>query len=243
MTISFDVPAPPAIDDEPALVRRVVAGDQGAFELVMRRHNRRLFRLARAILRDDAEAEDALQVAYLAAYRSMVRFRGDSALGTWLTRLLLNECFGRVRRARRRAVVMPMCNADDAFDPFDSFDVADMIDISSDSPERSASRAELRDLLERRIDALPPAFRIVFVMRSVEEMTVEETAQCLALPEATVRSRHHRARRMLRASLAVDLDLAERDAFDFRGAQCDRVVAQVLTRLLEDDPAEPAPDA
>ncbi|MBN3791845.1 RNA polymerase sigma factor [Burkholderia sp. Ac-20353] len=232
MTISLDTHAYPALDDEPALVRRVVAGDPGAFELVMRRHNRRLFRLARAILRDDAEAEDALQVAYLSAYSSMARFRGDATLGTWLTRLLLNECFGRVRRARRRAGVMPMCDADDALDE------ADMIDISSDSPERSASRAELRDLLERRIDALPPAFRIVFVMRSVEEMTVEETAQHLALPEATVRSRHHRARRMLRASLALDLDLAARDAFDFRGAQCDRVVAQVLARLLADDRME-----
>ncbi|WGS46196.1 RNA polymerase sigma factor [Burkholderia sp. JSH-S8] len=218
-------------DDETALVRRVIAGEPGAFELVMRRHNRRLYRLARAVLRDDAEAEDALQAAYLAAYRAIARFRGDAALGTWLSRLVLNECFGRVRRARRRAGAMPMLDIDDAFDE------ADMIDFSSDSPERSASRAELRDLLERRIDALPPAFRIVFVMRSVEEMSVEETAQCLALPEATVRSRHHRARRMLRESLALDLDLAERDAFDFRGAQCDRVVARVLAQLAGSKPA------
>lgn len=126
---------------------------------------------------------------------------------------------------------MPILDIDDAFDE------ADMIDFSSDSPERSASRAELRDLLEQRIDALPPAFRIVFVMRSVEEMSVEETAQCLDLPEATVRSRHHRARRMLRESLALDLDLAERDAFDFRGAQCDRVVARVLAQLVGSKPA------
>ncbi|KVT73031.1 RNA polymerase subunit sigma [Burkholderia ubonensis] len=223
--------------DEPDLIRRIAAGDPGAFELVMRRHNRRLYRLARAVLRDDADAEDALQAVYLSAYRSIARFRGDATLGTWLSRLVLNECFGRVRRARRRAGALPMRDAGDAFDE------ADMIDFSSDSPERSAACAELRNLLERRIDALPPAFRIVFMMRSVEEMSVEETAQCLALPEATVRSRHHRARRMLRASLTLDLDMAGRDAFDFRGAQCDRVVAQVLARLTPpDDPAD-APHA
>ncbi|UVE68867.1 RNA polymerase sigma factor [Burkholderia pyrrocinia] len=229
MTITLNTHAAAPVADERDVVRRVVAGEQAAFELLMRRHNRRLYRLARAVLRDDAEAEDALQAAYLSAYRSIVQFRGDAALSTWLSRLVLNECFGRIRRARRRADALPILDADD------SFNEADMIDFSSDSPERSASRAELRDLLERRIDALPPAFRIVFVMRSVEEMTVEETAQCLVLPEATVRSRHHRARRMLRELLVLDIDLAERDAFDFCGAQCDRVVAHVLSRLLEDD--------
>ncbi|KDB06490.1 RNA polymerase, sigma-24 subunit, ECF subfamily [Burkholderia sp. lig30] len=232
MTDSFDTCAPAVDGNDLDLARRVAAGDPAAFEGMMRRHNRRLYRLARAILRDDAEAEDALQAVYLSAYRSIARFRGDATLLTWLSRLMLNECFARVRRARRRSDLAPTLDVDGQLDE------DDMIDISSDSPERAASRAELRDLLERRIDALPPVFRVVFVLRSVEEMTVEETAHCLALPEATVRSRHHRARRMLRASLAQDLDLAERDAFDFCGAQCDRVVARVLSLIA--DPASSA---
>ncbi|MFM0720145.1 RNA polymerase sigma factor [Paraburkholderia strydomiana] len=209
-----------------SIVGRVVAGDLSAFEQLMRRHNRRLYRLARATLHSDAEAEDALQEAYLSAYRSIGQFRGESALLTWLSRLVLNECFGRLRREARRQNVIPMV------DPgmYADFDVMKADD--SNSPDRAAARAELRALLERKLDELPDVFRVVFVLRSVEEMSIEETAQCLAIPEATVRSRHFRARNLLRESLAREVDSIERDLFEFGGARCDRVVAAVLASLI-----------
>jgi RNA polymerase sigma factor (sigma-70 family) len=213
----------PSADDEQAIVRRIAAGDQAAFELLMRRHNRRLYRLARATLRNDAEAEDALQEAYLSAYRSIGQLRGESVLFTWLSRLVLNECKGRQRRYARRQNVIPMVN-------FGAYEDADAMAVSdADPPEREVARAEMRALLERKLDELPDAFRTVFVLRSVEEMSVEETAQCLGIPEATVRSRHFRARSLLRESLAHEIDLAERDLFEFGGARCDRVVAVVLS--------------
>lgn len=217
-----------AADDDLSIARRVVAGDRAAFELLMRRHNRRLYRLARATLRNDAEAEDALQEAYLSAYRSIKQFRGDSALFTWLSRLVLNECFGRQRRAARRQNVIPM--ADSNVD----VEIDAMAADDTDPPDKAVARAELRALLERKLDELPEAFRVVFVLRSVEEMSVEETAECLDVPEATVRSRHCRAKSLLRESLAQEVDLAERDLFDFGGTQCDWVVAGVLLRLFNE---------
>jgi RNA polymerase sigma-70 factor (ECF subfamily) len=227
MTNTAEVYAAPLADDEPEIVRRIVAGDSRAFELLMRRHNRRLYRLARATLGNDAEAEDALQDAYLSAFRSIAQFRGDSALFTWLSRLVLNECFGRMRREARRQNVIPMVNMNALADT----DVDAMTAHDSEPPDNGAARAEMRALLERKLDELPEVFRTVFVLRSVEEMSIEETAQCLNIPEATVRSRHFRARSLLRESLAHALDLAERDVFEFGGAHCDRVVAGVLAKL------------
>jgi RNA polymerase sigma-70 factor (ECF subfamily) len=192
----------------------------------MRRHNRRLYRLARATLHNDAEAEDALQEAYLRAYRSIGQFRGDSALLTWLSRLVLNECFARLRRETRRQNVIPM-----VVDPGTHVDIDAMNADDSNSPDKAAARTELRALLERKLDELPDVFRVVFVLRSVEEMSIEETAECLAIPEATVRSRHFRARNLLREALVQEVDLIERDLFEFGGAQCDRVVAGVLARI------------
>jgi RNA polymerase sigma factor (sigma-70 family) len=217
--------APAGNDEDATLVRRIAAGDRTAFEQMMRRHNRRLYRLARAALRDDAEAEDALQEAYLAAYRSIARFRGEAALSTWLSRLVLNECFGRIRRQARRQNVVPM--------------VGETVDIGvepqsphePDSPHHALARSEMRALLERKLSQLPQQFRLVFVLRSVEELSVEETAQCLGIPEATVRTRHFRARSLLRESLAQEIDLAERDVFEFGGRNCDHIVATVLARL------------
>ncbi|WP_236655130.1 RNA polymerase sigma factor [Burkholderia pyrrocinia] len=212
------------------MVRRIVAGERSAFEWLMRRHNRRLYRLARATLHDDAEAEDALQTAYLCAYRSIARFRGDSTLFTWLSRLVLNECFGRLRREARRQNVIPMVDAT-------AHDLDAMTAYDSDSPDKAAARAEMRALIERKIDELPQALRVVFVLRSVEELSVEETAQCLDIPEATVRSRHFRAKSLLRESLAHDVDLVERDAFEIGGEQCDRIVARVLERVANEPDA------
>jgi len=210
--------------DDIALARRVAAGDRAAFDLLMRSHNRRLYRLARATMRNDAEAEDALQEAYLAAYRGMAGFRGESTLATWLSRMVLNECLGRLRKSARRQNVIPMVASDE---------MEHIQAEEHEAPEKALVRAEMRALLERKLDELPEDFRIVFVLRSVEELSVEEAAATLGIEPATVRSRHFRARSLLRESLAREIDVAERDLFDFGGTRCDRVVAAVNTRLDE----------
>ncbi|MGN6652601.1 RNA polymerase sigma factor [Trinickia sp.] len=217
--------------DDRALAAAIGAGERDAFVQLMRRYNRRLYRLARATLRDDADAQDALQDAYLAAYRSIGTFRGDAQLSTWLSRLVVNACLARLRRDARRHARAPMVSmsANDGSDH-----ELMLMDKSYDaSPDDALMRAQIRALLERKLDALPEAFRVVFVLRCVEELSVEETAQCLGIPEATVRTRQFRARGLLRESLAQELDLAERDVFSFDGARCDRIVAAVLVRLDE----------
>jgi RNA polymerase sigma factor (sigma-70 family) len=208
--------------EDMAIARRVGGGDRAAFELLMRRNNRRLYRLARATMRNDAEAEEALQEVYLAAYRGITSYRGESTLATWLSRLVLNECMERLRKSARRQDVMPMTSSDL---------MEDIPAGEHHAPENLLMRAEMRALLERKVDDLPKDFRIVFVLRSVEELSVEETAKLLGLDTTTVRSRHFRARRLLRESLAQEIDLAERDLIDFAGAQCDRIVAAVNSRL------------
>ena len=213
--------------DDAALVRRIVEGDAAAFELLMRRHNRRLFRLARATLRDDAEAEDALQEAYLAAHRALPAFRGDASLATWLSRLVTNECLDRLRKRSRRDNIFPIGSLDAENEP----ELAMTESPATASPDKLLLRAQVRSLLERKLDALPASFRCVFVLRAVEELSVEETARALGIAEATVRSRHFRARSLLRESLAQEIDLAERDLYEFGGVHCDRIVASVLVRL------------
>ena len=210
--------------DDMAIVRRVAGGDRAAFDQVMRRNNRRLYRLARATMRNDAEAQEALQEAYFAAYRGIARFRGESTLTTWLSRLVLNECLGRLRKSVRRQNVIPMVTSEEMNDiPADEHEV----------PEKVLARAEMRALIERKLDELPEDFRLVFVLRSVEELSVEETADSLGIEQATVRSRHFRARSLLRESLAREIDVAERDVFDIGGVHCDRIVASVNARLDE----------
>mgnify|MGYP001026364489 CR=1 FL=1 len=226
MTALAALAATPAEDDDLALARRIAAGEQAAFELMMRRHNRRLYRLARATLRNDADAEDALQEAYLAAYRNIDRFRGESTLFTWLSRLLLNECYGRLRKHSRREALFPI--ADDIENEVDAMTINDF-----NPPYHAAARAELLGLLEARLDALPVSFRTVFVLRSVEELSVEETAHCLGIPEATVRSRHFRANALLREALVRDVGVVEKSLFEFDGDDCDRVVERTLARLGE----------
>lgn len=225
MTMGNPTPEVPMMVDDSTLARQVAAGDASAFALVMRRYNRRLYRLARASLRDDAEAKDALQDAYLSAYRTIGQFRGEAALSTWLTRIVLNECLARQRRARRRQNVIAIVSWESAVEP-----VAAVVD-PEERPDRAFERTQMRAVLERKVSELPEIFRVVFVLRSVEELSVEETAACLGIPEETVRSRHFRAKGLLRESLARDLDLAERDLFDFQGCNCDAMVAGVLARL------------
>jgi RNA polymerase sigma factor (sigma-70 family) len=217
--------AAPIEADDLAMARRIAGGDRLAFELLMRRYNRRLYRVARATLHDEAEAQDALQDAYLRAFRSMHQFRGEAALSTWLTRLVLNECLGRLRRTARRQNVIPLISSN----PEGA--LLAMAAPVTEQPDKSLGLAQMRALLERKLGELPEAFRVVFVLRAVEEMSVDETAQCLDIPAETVRSRHFRARGLLREALAQEIDLAERDVFEFGGEHCDRIVNRVLEQL------------
>ena len=204
---------PQAAPSDEALVERVRAGDLGALEALMRRHNRLLYRTARAILRDDAEAEDAVQEAYLRAYRALDTFRGESKFSTWLVRIAANEALMRRRARPRTADVVPLEAAADL------------------QAREERGDHMLRRLLEKRIDALPDDYRAVFMLRAVEDFSVEETAQALGIPEATVRSRFFRARGLMRESLAREMDLGMENAFGFAGERCDRTVAKVLDRI------------
>ena len=209
-----------------ALAARAADGDDAAFERILRRHNRLLFRTARSILKSDAEAEDALQEAYLRAWRALGSFRSEARLSTWLVRIVINEALGRLRRHRAQVL---------AFDA--TIDLADvsMQDVvegnPDDRPDQCAMRSEVRALMEMCIDALPAAFRTVFMLRAVEELSVDEVAAALGLPQATVRTRFFRARGLLREGLARNIDHALADTFSFDGARCDRIVAGVMARL------------
>ncbi len=211
------------------LAERAANGDELAFESIMRRHNRLLFRVARSILKNDAETEDALQEAYLSAWRALAKFRADAKLSTWLTRIVINEALGRQRR--RGAQVIPLDTAMESPDPETQ---ASMHDDADRRPEPAAMRSEVRRLMEARIDMLPEAFRTVFMLRAVEELSVEEISAALDIPEATVRTRFFRARGLLREGLSRDVDLAIGDAFSFAGARCDRIVAGVLAKLAKE---------
>jgi RNA polymerase sigma-70 factor (ECF subfamily) len=224
-------------ESDASLAGRVVAGDAQAFEHIMRRHNRMLYRIARSILRDDTEAEDCLQSAYLLAYRSMPAFAGRAKLSTWLVRIVINEALGRKRRTARQGVIVSFDGARQLSDPSHAPDV---LSTEEPGPEREAMRQELRELIEQRIDALPEAFRGVFVLRAVEELSVQDTAELLDIPAATVRTRFFRARSMLRESLAREVDVAIDEAFAFDGARCDRIVATVLARISGPSPPPPA---
>ncbi|HEY8710553.1 MAG TPA: RNA polymerase sigma factor [Burkholderiaceae bacterium] len=211
------------------LAARASNGDEVAFECIMRRHNQLLFRTARSILKTDDETEDALQEAYLRAWRALGTFRADAKLSTWLVRIVINESLGRLRR--RGAQVIPL---DTAMDVSEHETEPWMEDDPDKQPERVAMRAEVRRLMEARIDMLPDAFRTVFMLRAVEELSVEEVAIALEIPESTVRTRFFRARSLLREGLSRDVDLTVGDAFSFAGARCDRIVAGVLAELAGD---------
>ncbi|WP_026354666.1 RNA polymerase sigma factor [Massilia niastensis] len=215
------------------LVARILRAEPGAFEALMRRFNRVLFRTARSVLKDDAEAEDAVQDAYLLAYRALPAFRADASLSTWLTRIVLNVCFGRRRKSARRAEIVELQFDWESGRPDDRA----LAGPPEEEPDVAAIRSETRRLLERKIDELPEAFRTVFVLRELEEMGIEEVAGVLGIPEATVRTRHFRGRAMLREALSREIDVAMADAFSFDGERCDRIVASVLGALSGDGAA------
>lgn len=208
-----------------ALVTRIVAGETELFELVMRRNNPRVYRTVRAVIRDEADAEEVMQQAYLSAYANLARFQGGSRFSTWLTRIALNEALMRLRRARRWA-------------PVDggSLDEALQEDLMTDerhdaSPEEATARGELAVLLERAVDALPPLYRTVFILRDVEELSTRDCAEALTTTEDVVKTRLHRAKAMLRERLSAVVDEQAGALFPFHATRCDRVVEGVMRRL------------
>ena len=215
-----------ARSDESDLVRRALSRDGAAFRTIMERHNRRLYRIARAVLRDDSEAEDAVQESYVRAFANLGTFRGDSSLSTWLGRIALNEALGRLRR-RRPAV------------PIDTMEVlrtdAQIIQfpnaMTAEDPERTMAQREILRLVERATEALPEIFRTVFVTRVIEGMSVQETAELLEIEPETVKTRLHRARHLLRDQLESEIGPVLLDAFPFAGRRCARVTDAVLRRL------------
>ena len=210
---------------DPELVALALANDIRGFRAIMRRYNRRLFRVARGILRDDAMAEDALQDAYLKAFRHLADFQGASAFSTWLTRIVMNEALGRLRKARR----MPEVSVDTAAMQSRVVDFPTGSPI--DNPETTMAQRQILKLVEEATDSLPEEFRLVFIARVIEEMSVEETAEMLSLKPETVRSRLHRARALLRRQLDALIGPVAMDAFPFAGWKCDRLTERVMARL------------
>jgi RNA polymerase sigma-70 factor (ECF subfamily) len=210
------------------VVARVRAGEVALFEVIMRRHNRRLYRAARAIVGHD-EAEDVVQDAYVRAYEHLDQFEGRARFSTWLTRIAAHEALARARRAGR-------------FLELEMNDIEEKISPSpSSSPEKRVADRELASVLEAAIAELPTPYRVVFMLRDVEEMNTAETAECLDIPEETVKTRLHRARALLRRGLTREVGAAVRESFEFGLARCDRLVALVLTRIQADRP--PAADS
>jgi RNA polymerase sigma-70 factor (ECF subfamily) len=204
------------------VVHRVVSGQSALFEVLMRRHNERLYRAARAIVRDEGEAEDILQQAYVNAYSHLRQFDGRSQFSTWLTRIVVHEALARARR-RNRYTEMDLEQSDPTL-------VASM--ASTQNPERLAFARELGGLIETAVDRLPDGAREVFMLRTVEGMSTEEVAEALGVSEAVVKTRLSRARATLRRELTAQADAVASSTFRFLRPRCDRVVGAVLARIL-----------
>ena len=213
---------------EEELVALCRAGDEGAVRALIQRHNQRLFRTARGILRNEHEAEDAVQEAYVRAFTSLDTFRGHSAFSTWLTRILINEALGRVRR-RRGAAELEQAEVVTASGgaPVIMFPLSP----GPASPEAEAGREQVRRVLERALDQLPDAFRTVFVLRDIEGLGVEETATLLSMKPETVKTRLFRARRLMRKQVEEDLAGRFAEVFPFAGQRCARIADRVIARL------------
>jgi len=208
------------------LVRRARDRDQAAIRAILQSNNRRLYRLARGILRNDSEAEDVVQETYVRAFTHLEDFRGDSSFATWLGRIAINEALGRLRRQRSNVewTSLPPGTLEAQIIPFP-------FSAASENPEKSMAQREIQHVVEHAIDELPEAFRIVFITRVIEGMNVEETAEILDLKPETVKTRLHRARTMLRENVERKIGPVVMDAFPFAGRRCERLTEAVLKRL------------
>jgi len=215
------------LDDQ--LVVRVRRKEETALRDLMRMHNRRLYRIARGILRDDVEAEDAVQEAYVRAFSHLDEFRGDAEIGTWLSRIVMNEALGRLRR---RPAPVNRTGLDDL-----EQHTAEIIPFSASTmksdPERSMAQRQIQALLEQAIDELPADFRLVLIARVVEEMSIEETSELLDLEPATVKTRLHRARVLLRDAMETHVGPVLQGVFPFEDPRCERIAENVMNRLRE----------
>lgn len=208
------------------LVREVRGGNSAGFAVLMRRYNRRLYRVALAILRDEAEVEDVIQQTYVNAYFHLDQFADRARFSTWLTRIAIHEALGRIRKAARTTPVEELAQRGDW--------VSAPLRTPGPDPEQRAYSSELSAQIEAAVAQLPVEFRAVFMLREVEGLSTQETAACLGLNEVTVKTRLHRARARLRRSLTTQLGAAASTAFQFPAPRCDRVVAAVLARLESD---------
>jgi RNA polymerase sigma-70 factor (ECF subfamily) len=215
------IPLDTASDAE--LVAHALARDGRAFRAIMTRYNQRLYRLARGIVGRASEAEDVVQEAYVRAFRNLETFRGDSALSTWLSRIVINEALGRLRKQKREGKVTDLEAA--------QAEIIQFPGNASDDPERTMAQRQILHLVEEATDKLPAAFRSVFVARVIEGMSMEETAELLGIKPETVKTRLHRARQMVRKELDAQIGPVLMDAFPFAGRRCDRLKDAVMQRL------------
>jgi RNA polymerase sigma-70 factor, ECF subfamily len=205
------------------VVERVRAGEAGLYELLMRRYNQRMFRMIRAVVNNDGEAEDVLQEAWVRAYEHLDQFEGRAGFATWITRIAFNEALARERKSRRwtpledpQGEIMPEANR---------------LQTTSETPEDQAMRTQLGQMLQVAVDALPVTYRTVFVLREVEQLSTLETAECLGLSEEAVKTRLHRSRALLRRELEGRVGAAVAEAYAFLGSRCDRMVARVMEQI------------
>ena len=215
----------PLGNEDAELVRRALGREEAAVRAIMQANNRRLYRLARGVLRNDSEAEDVVQETYVRAFTHLEQFRGDSSLSTWLSRIAMNEALGRLRRQRPGVEwsTLPQGVLE-----------AQIIQFplpSSEDPEKSMAQREIQHVVEHAIDELPEPFRLVFITRVIEGMNVEETAEILGLKPETVKTRLHRARNLLRENVEKKIGPVVMEAFPFAGRRCERLTDAVLQRL------------
>jgi RNA polymerase sigma-70 factor (ECF subfamily) len=222
--------------DDVALLAALRLGDGDAAARVMQRHNRALWRIARGILKDDGEAEDAVQDTWLRAFGAAAEYRGEASLGTWLARIAINEALRRANRHKATVELDPIVDLLPAEHP------GSATMSRQAGPEHAAAHAEIRRMVEQAIDTLPPSFRVVFMMRVVEQMSIDATSVALGLPAATVKTRLHRANERLRAALGGAFAAVLDDSFPFGGARCARLTTAVLARLRRDGPTAPPRD-
>jgi RNA polymerase sigma-70 factor (ECF subfamily) len=217
---------PAASSDDVDLVRRAIARDGDAFRLIMQRYNQRLYRIARSILRNDGEAEDVVQEAYVRAFTHLDSFRGDSSLATWISRITINEALGRLRKQRP---TVDIATFESQRTPAEIIQFP--LTSKADDPERTMAQRQLLQLVEQATDNLPEVYRVVFITRVIEGMSVEDTAELLGLRPETVKTRLHRARKMVREQLDKQIGPVLMDAFPFAGRRCERMTSEVMKRL------------
>jgi RNA polymerase sigma-70 factor, ECF subfamily len=235
---ALDTPAVASVSppSDSEIVRRVIAGERSLFEVLMRRHNQRVYRAARAIVKDETDVEDVMQQAYINAYTHLHQFEDRAQFSTWLTRIALNEAFERRKKTRVAESRTARVDGDQGAS-------MDTMTSPQPDPEHQAYAQELSRMLEDAVDGLPESYRAVFMLRDVEGLSTSETSQDLGLGEEAVKTRLHRARAMIRRTVSARIGGQMGLAFQFHAPRCDRVVNAVLERLslCQDDPGSSTP--